>query len=130
MGRPNSPGGVMEVENFLAHYGVKGMKWGVRKDQPYVPGSADAETATKLKTRAVSEGTRALSNQELQSLVTRMNLEQQYSRLNPQTKSVGREFTELALRASAPLIVGALSSHLGPAAPVAAAIANAVAKKK
>lgn len=130
MGRPNSPGGVMEVENFLAHYGVKGMKWGVRKDRPYVPGSDDAERAKSLKTRATTEGTRALSNHELQDLVTRMNLEQQYSRLNPQTKSLGREFTELALRAGGPLVVGALSSHLGPVGPVAVAVTTALAKKK
>ena len=120
----------MEVETFLAHYGVKGMKWGVRKNGPLAPGSDDSERATVLKTRATSEGTRVLSNNELQDLVTRMNLEQQYTRLNPQTKSVGREFAELALRAAAPLAVTAVSSHLGPVGPIAVAVTTAIARNK
>ena len=35
----------IKVDNFLAHHGVKGMRWGVRKRQPPTPGSQKARTA-------------------------------------------------------------------------------------
>ncbi len=31
------------MENYLAHYGVKGMKWGVRKDKVFVSGSSKTQ---------------------------------------------------------------------------------------
>lgn len=75
------------ADDVLEHFGVKGMKWGVRKNRS---GSAseDAQRADaarkKIKTGG---GTKALSNKELQDLVTRMNLEQQYKKLTPPPKS-------------------------------------------
>lgn len=106
----------------IQHYGVKGMKWGVRKDRPAAspqpvsvttktsptgkakvkarggknqPATSDAiakaETARKLK----KSGVNALSNNELQQLATRMNLEQQVSRLSEsQPKSNGAKFVK------------------------------------
>jgi len=71
----------------LAHYGVKGMKWGVRKtDISGAPpkGSEDARAVVKYQKKASKGGTKTLSNKELQEIVQRLNLEQQYSRLNTQ----------------------------------------------
>jgi hypothetical protein len=89
----------------LVHYGVKGMKWGVRRSAPAAgvtvterPGrkvktgggtgqrpSEDAVRAAVARQKARKSTTDALSNRELQDLVNRMNLEQQYSRLAPKT---------------------------------------------
>lgn len=78
----------------LAHYGVKGMKWGIRRDNAvsggkraataaynYAKPAPDAVRAKKIKTRAKVVGVDALSNQDLQGLITRMNLERQFSEL-------------------------------------------------
>jgi len=84
-----------EESNYeLKHYGVKGMRWGVRKSEHEggtrakrapVPVSADKQKANEAAARVSKKGdTSALSNQELQQLVQRMNLEQQYSRLSSQ----------------------------------------------
>ena len=97
------------IEDFLAHYGVLGMRWGVRraegpdgrvKNLPVpvetshkpgrrvkakggkrLPASDDAVRVAAIKQRARKSTTDSLSNKELQDLVTRLNLEAQYDRL-------------------------------------------------
>lgn len=83
------------IDDVLAHFGIKGMRWGVRRPRgsdghvegESHPHATDAEKATEYHTRAKSSGTHTLSNQELQHLVNRMNLEQQYGRLTTPQKS-------------------------------------------
>jgi len=82
-----------QVDTALAHYGVKGMRWGFRKSEheggttakrAKVPDSIspDKQAANAAAARITQKGdTSALSNKELQQVVQRMNLEQQYSRL-------------------------------------------------
>lgn len=74
-----------DIEAVLAHFGVRGMKWGVRKRRgsSSAPASTDSARATELHTRAKTGGTKTLSNEELQHLVTRLNLEGQYTKLSP-----------------------------------------------
>lgn len=78
-----------EVEEFLAHFGVKGMKWGVRRsEQKRAASSDDANAASDAKAKVKKAGgTHALSNKELQDLVTRMNLEKQFNSLKPDSKA-------------------------------------------
>lgn len=81
----------------LYHWGIKGMKWGVRKDRKV---SEDAATAKALKKKKLDE----LSNAELKKLNERKNLEQQYKNLNPGVIKKGLKF------------VGAAAAVLGTAA--------------
>ncbi|USH44677.1 hydrolase [Gordonia phage Burley] len=122
----------------LMHYGVKGMKWGVRRKNPSEGGSSsgggsgssgsgnagpgssnksdktraekradkkaqrafdrkaavvkptkseEAKTAAVARKRSEKHGTDLLTNKELQDMVTRMNLEQQYQNLMDNKKS-------------------------------------------
>jgi ribosomal protein S18 acetylase RimI-like enzyme len=80
------------VNNFIEHFGVKGMKWGVRRDRSGGGSSKPAPSTDAVRVNAYKKtvkrgGTNALSTKELQDLVTRMNLEQQYSRLQPPSKT-------------------------------------------
>lgn len=81
----------------VGHSGVKGMRWGVRKGASSgtstSSGSHDprSEDSAKVKTHLETidkHGTKALSNKDLQEVVSRMNLVQQYSNLaTPSGKS-------------------------------------------
>lgn len=94
MGRPHAANRGDRNGVVVKHYGVKGMHWGVRKAESSGGGSApaarpaskprmseDAKNVEKAFSKINRGGTDALSNQELQHLVSRLNLEQQYSRL-------------------------------------------------
>lgn len=82
---------------YLNHYGVKGMHWGVRRqstmDAPSQDAASARETAAKIKKNRGR--TESISNKELQALVNRMNLEQQYSRMveqQPKKVAKGQKF--------------------------------------
>lgn len=82
----------------LMHYGVLGMKWGVRRGGSKTSGvnkrkskqSEDYTRAKALKKKKVSQ----LSNAELKELNNRMNLENQYKNLKRQNVSTGRKFVQ------------------------------------
>jgi hypothetical protein len=76
------------VDRILQHYGVKGMKWGVRRRRPVAPSHGDANRSKRIVGRArENRTTDVLSNKDLQTAITRMNLEQQYNRLRPKSTS-------------------------------------------
>ena len=76
------------VTNELMHHGIKGMKWGVRKDRGERSGrrrarrqpAEEAKATLKKRKRATSDAER-LSNQELQKRIKRMELEKKYTSL-------------------------------------------------
>lgn len=103
------------VDEFLAHYGVKGMKWGVRRARDAVSSArakrsakkassvsedsdessssssgtqTDAQKVAAIRAKAAKDGLDSLSNAEMQALVTRMNLTQQYNKV---TKTPSRQ---------------------------------------
>jgi hypothetical protein len=72
---------VTDVEDILAHFGVKGMKWGVHRKSP-VPASKDAQRSLDVRKKAKTGKVKSLTNEELQLAINRMNLEQQFKRLS------------------------------------------------
>lgn len=92
--------GAAAVEDII-HYGVKGMRWGVRRGEGTptavivkdkgkklkteggkgLPAHEDAVRARTIGQKGRASGTKALSNEELQAYATRLNLEQNVKRL-------------------------------------------------
>ena len=93
------------MDNELYHYGVLGMKWGVRRDRSRSGSSGssirkktslnlsdDARTAEKLKKKKLGE----MSNAELRKLNERQNLERNYRQLNKSHIAKGMAFVTSA----------------------------------
>lgn len=83
-----------QYPDYLAHHGVKGMKWGIRKVRKSVKSahksyskkhySKDYRATQNLRRKSSKQ----LSNNQLKELNKRMELEQNYNRLS--TSSVNR----------------------------------------
>lgn len=124
-------------EEFIAHFGVKGMRWGVRKERAVTtevrtdqglikrqtkvqtkggeshPATNDAIKAAVQKQKLKKSGAAALSNQELRELANRLQLEQQVGVL---TSSKGKKFVTQELETETKK---GLKKGAGVAAPVA-----------
>jgi len=117
-----------ENQAFLAHFGVKGMKWGVRKDRPGGTAprtSSDFKKTDALRGRPVS----SLSNKQLKELNERLNLEQNHKRLNPTSVERGRQKVQNIL-ATVALGVTAYNIVNSPAGKAAVNLGKKALKKK
>jgi len=68
----------------IAHYGTKGMQWGVRKKRSR---SSESKSTAKLRKKKGFQ----LTNDELRKVNARLSLEKTYSQLNPSTASKAKK---------------------------------------
>jgi hypothetical protein len=132
------------TDDFLEHHGVRGMKWGVRRNSSSSSGkshastggytragkeSADARHVRLAQEKIARGGVHTLNNKELQALVQRQNLEQQYRQLNPKKVSEGKKLAIQALATLGPIAISAALASRSKYAPQVApkAVGNALA---
>lgn len=85
-------------DTSLIHWGIPGMKWGVRRRGPNEtstgrPQSQDHITTKSLRKKHVSE----MTNEELKKLTTRLQLEKQLKDLSASDVSFGQKFVQEVL---------------------------------
>ena len=81
----------------LYHFGVKGMKWGVRKDRKRSVSTRRSKSDSKDYTETrdlLKKSPNKLSNSELRKINERLNLEQQYANLTTTQKQKGNRFVD------------------------------------
>lgn len=130
MGRPGSSHVTNLINEVLEHHGVKGQKWGVsrgggisRKTGSNLHlRSPDAMKADHIQQKVKQGGVKAVSNEELQHLTTRMNLERQYSTLSSQSKkkNAGAKFVSdllvgVAKQQVTQIATGVVAKHVAKA---------------
>lgn len=99
----------------LCHWGIKGMKWGVRRyqnaDGTLTPAGKrrqqrmEAKAASEDYKRAREKNTKQMTDAELRASINRLQMEQQYKNLTASQKSTSRQLAEGILKDSTKQIV-------------------------
>jgi len=83
----------MTDAEYLKHYGVLGMKWGVRKSRRKA--KREAKAATNRRHRVMD-----MTDDQIREVIARMKLEREYISLTTPEKSKGRQVVEEILMSS------------------------------
>ena len=75
--------------NELYHYGIKGMKWGIRRT-PAQLGHRPAKTTTSQRKSEMKK----MSDTELRNRINRIQMERQYMQLTAPEVSAGKKFVK------------------------------------
>lgn len=88
-----------DLDKVLAHYGVKGMKWGIRRSREELARaqSSDYKETAAIRSKAKATRTSSLSNAELKTAINRMQLERQYNQLSGEQANRGAKFVRKML---------------------------------
>lgn len=116
----------MSDNTYIAHYGVMGMKWGVRKQQPSSGNRVRTGTSTTYNNRSgnVSKGTkRAVSSSTSSSKSFQAN----WSKLTPEQKQkIKQTAVRLGISVTASIISGQLvGATIKQASPIVTTAAKA-----
>lgn len=105
----------MLIGEVLEHHGVKGMRWGIRKDRSSnvsvsdkrkrlktsgghdLPAHPDAIRSRTIGQKGKASGTKALSDEELQAYTKRLNLEANFKRAQYADKNPAAKFVATLL---------------------------------
>lgn len=79
--------------DYLIHHGVKGMRWGIRKERDRKTQKRDTRSEDRKRYEQIrSKKPSELSNRELRSAINRHALETQYKALDRRSLSMGKTF--------------------------------------
>jgi len=117
------------VDEYLHHHGVKGQRWGVRREKTpsgvevkqkgkklktsggkHQPAHEDAITARKVGQQAKASGHITLSNQELEAYARRLDLEQRVKRLEANEQPGAKKWIANLLKKNGNQVANEVSS--------------------
>lgn len=109
-----------DSDSDIMHFGILGMKWGVRKKKNSISRKEQKKRANKKTSRDYNEAdflrkrkVKSLSNAQLKKAITRMQLEQQYEQLSENDKSelykFGQKFVNDLMISTTQTVVNTIS---------------------
>lgn len=84
----------------LFHYGILGMKWGVRRTEAQLARARNKGEVSEDYAKAHSKkSVKSMSDSELRSRLNRIQMEQQYAKVLESDVGAGRRFVNKAIKA-------------------------------
>lgn len=96
------------MNNYLQHYGVKGMKWGVRKDRKGKKPKKEISTA-KYRKQALARR-RTLKQKDLDDLVKRLEQEKKLKNLLEEDLNPGKKFAKQVMSSTGAKVAGVVAT--------------------
>lgn len=91
------------MSNTLVHYGILGMKWGIRRTPEQLARARGRSTTNKLhedyKKAHTPKSIKSMSDAELRNRLNRLQMERQYSQLSKSSVSKGKEYAQKVFKA-------------------------------
>lgn len=92
------------ANNELTHWGIKGMKWGVRRTPEQLARARGSkkevvEPHEDYKKAHTKANVKTMSDKELRDRLNRLNMEKQYNQLSNSDTSKGKAFIDKAIKA-------------------------------
>jgi methyl-accepting chemotaxis protein len=92
------------MSNTLVHYGILGMKWGIRRTPEQLARarrrSMTDESHEDYKKAHTSKSVKSMSDAELRNRLNRLQMERQYSQLSADNVSKGKEYVQKTIKAA------------------------------
>ena len=88
---------------YLTHYGILGMKWGVRRTPAQLARARGRSTTDKshedYKKAHTPKSIKSMSDAELRNRLNRLQMERQYSQLSESSVNKGKEYAQKVFKA-------------------------------
>lgn len=95
-----------QTDDYLEHYGIKGMKWGVRRTEEQLervrgrPQKLSSNDKVITKRKAERANRRTMSDADLKKRIERLKLEKEFKDLTDQDISPGKKYVSDVLSSS------------------------------
>ena len=91
------------MDNTLKHYGILGMKWGIRRTPEQLARARGRYKTYKLhkdyKKAHTPKSVKSMSDAELRKRLKRLQMEQQYSQLHSSNVNKGKKYIQKLIKA-------------------------------